>query len=136
MCEKEFADSNFKLKSYWQNIDFSSNCPKFHIFTKIVIFFKYNCNVLDQLLVPYKFHGSSMRGILFFNFASSEPLTFVYGLPMIERRHFTSWILGSRKEDDFITRGCGLVPMIMMIVTTGDSRDPCVVAFCVDSINI
>ena len=27
-----------QLRSYWQNINFSRNCPKFHIFTKIVIF--------------------------------------------------------------------------------------------------
>ena len=27
------------------------------------------------VLLPYKFHESSMTGILFFNFASSEPLT-------------------------------------------------------------
>ena len=26
------------LSSYWQNINFSRNCPKFHIFTKIVSF--------------------------------------------------------------------------------------------------
>ena len=38
MCEKEFSDSNFELSTYWQNIDFSGNCPKFHLFTKIVIF--------------------------------------------------------------------------------------------------
>ena len=29
---------------------------------------------LDQLLLPYKFYGNSMRGILFFNFASCESL--------------------------------------------------------------
>ena len=29
---------------------------------------------LDQLLLPYKFYGGSMKGILFFNFASCEPL--------------------------------------------------------------
>ena len=26
------------------------------------------------MLLPYKFHGSSIKGILFFKFASSEPL--------------------------------------------------------------
>ena len=30
---------------------------------------------LDQLLHPYKFHGRDMSGILFFIFASCEPLT-------------------------------------------------------------
>ena len=32
-------------------------------------------NFLDQLLHPYKFHGRDMSGILFFIFASCEPLT-------------------------------------------------------------
>ena len=36
--------------------------------------FKYNWNFLEQLLLPYKFHGSRMGGILFFNFASCESL--------------------------------------------------------------
>ena len=30
--------------------------------------------VLDHLLLPLKFHGRSMRGILFFNLASCDPL--------------------------------------------------------------
>ena len=37
-------------------------------FSGIIVIF------LDQLLLPYKIHGSSMRGILFFDFASCEPL--------------------------------------------------------------
>ena len=32
------------LSSYWENIDFSRKCPKFHIFTKNAIFKKYNWN--------------------------------------------------------------------------------------------
>ena len=32
------------------------NCPKFNIFTKIVIL-KY---ILDQVLLPYKFYGRDM----------------------------------------------------------------------------
>ena len=36
-------------------------------------FLKYNWNFLDQLLLPYKFHGSDMWGIYFFIFASCEP---------------------------------------------------------------
>ena len=36
-CAKEFWNSSFK-SSYWQNIRFSRYCPKFHIFTQIVIF--------------------------------------------------------------------------------------------------
>ena len=34
----------------------------------------YICNFLDQLLHPYKFHGRDMSGILFFIFASREPV--------------------------------------------------------------
>ena len=66
MRAKEFSDSNF---NNWQTIVLSGNCPKFHKFTKIVIF-KFNWNYLDQLFLPYKYHGSSMTGLLFFNFAS------------------------------------------------------------------
>ena len=73
MCEKEFLDSNFELMNYWQNIDLSGNLPQIlHIYKSL--FFNYNCNFLDQLLLPCKFLGSSMRGILFFNFAICEPL--------------------------------------------------------------
>ena len=46
--------------------------PHFH---KYQIFFKYICKFLDQLLHPYKFYGRDMSGILFFIFASCEPLT-------------------------------------------------------------
>ena len=43
------------------------------MFTKIVIFQVY-LQLLDQLLHPYKFYGRDMSGILFFIFASCEPL--------------------------------------------------------------
>ena len=72
-CAKEFLKFELQLSSYWQNIKFSRYCPKFHIFTNIVIF-KYFCNFLDQMLHPYKFHGRDMSGILFFIFASCHPL--------------------------------------------------------------
>ena len=32
----------------------------------------HNWNFINQSLLPYKFHGSGIRGILFFNFASGE----------------------------------------------------------------
>ena len=73
MCKRIFK-FELQLSSYWQNIKFSQYCPKFHIFTKIIIF-HIMCNFLDQLLHPYKFHGRDMSGILFFIFASCEPLT-------------------------------------------------------------
>ena len=66
MCKRIFK-FELQLGSYWQNIKFSRYCPKFHIFTKIVIF-KYICSFLDQLLHPYKFYGRDMLGILFFSF--------------------------------------------------------------------
>ena len=37
-CAKEFLKFELQLSSYWQNIKFSRYCPKFHIFTYIVIF--------------------------------------------------------------------------------------------------
>ena len=37
-CAKEFFKFELQWSSYWQNINFSRYCPKFHIFTKIVIF--------------------------------------------------------------------------------------------------
>ena len=37
MCKRIFK-FQLQLSSYWLNIKFSRNCPKFHIFTKIVIF--------------------------------------------------------------------------------------------------
>ena len=73
MCKRIFK-FELQLSSYWQNIKFSRYCPKFHIFTNIVIFFKYIRNFLDQLLHPYKFYVRDMSGILFFIFASCEPL--------------------------------------------------------------
>ena len=70
MCKRIFRFEP-QSSSYWQNIRLSRNCPKFHIFTKIVIL-----KVYLQLFRPtaYKFYGSDMSGILFFNFASCEPL--------------------------------------------------------------
>ena len=37
MCKRIFK-FELQLSSYWQNIKFSRYCPKFHIFTNIVIF--------------------------------------------------------------------------------------------------
>ena len=49
--------------------------PHIHInrnFSSIFVTF------LDQLLHPYKFHGSDMSGILFFIFASCEPSIYFF----------------------------------------------------------
>ena len=72
-CAKEFLNLSFTLSSYWQNIKFLRYFPEFHIFTNIVIFQVY-LQLLDQLPQPYKFYGRDMSGILFFIFASCEPL--------------------------------------------------------------
>ena len=66
MCKRIF---NFKLQlsRYWQISNFSWYCPKFLIFTKIVIF-----QVYLQLFIPivssYQFYDRDMPGILFFHF--------------------------------------------------------------------
>ena len=75
-CAKEFSNLSFNLAVIDKNINFSRYCPKFHIFTKIVIFQVY---FLDQMLLPYMytFYGIDMSGILFFIFASCEPLSAV-----------------------------------------------------------
>ena len=46
-CAKECFKFKLWLSSYWQNINFSRYCPKFHIFTNMVIF-----QVFLQLLRP------------------------------------------------------------------------------------
>ena len=93
MC-KRILKFELQLSSYWQNIKFSRYYPKFHIFTKMVIF-KYICNFLDRLLHPYKFHGRDMSGILFFIFASCEPLslkTWVCWCFTVDRAFWASWV--------------------------------------------
>ena len=66
----------------WRNIEFSRNCSKFHIFTTIVIFqLVFQSQIViyyTNCFYPIHFHGSSMRGILFFNFASCKPLTLTW----------------------------------------------------------
>ena len=59
MCEREFSDSNFDLEDIGKISIFQEIAPNFT--------FKHNYDFLDQLPLPYKFHGSSMRGILFFS---------------------------------------------------------------------
>ena len=55
-----------------------SRIATYFSYSEKMYFFKYNWNFLDQLLLPYKFHSSNMRGILFFDFASCEPFYFMY----------------------------------------------------------
>ena len=65
ICAKEFSDSNFFFKKLPQITHIHKNCH----FKSIIAFF-------DQLFLPYKCHGSSMRGILF-RFCQFEPLRYV-----------------------------------------------------------
>ena len=69
-CAKEFLNSNLN----YAVIDKISNVYEIAPNSTYSHIFKYICNFLDQLLHPYKFHGRDMSGILFFIFASCEPL--------------------------------------------------------------
>ena len=62
------------IKKLMAKYRFFNKLPQISHIHKNHTFFKYNCDFLDQLLLPYTFHGSSMKGILFFNFASCETL--------------------------------------------------------------
>ena len=74
ICAKRYLNSILIISSYyWQNINFNEIAPNFTFWQKSQ-FFKYNWNFLDQLLLPYKFHGRDMWEILFSIFASCEPL--------------------------------------------------------------
>ena len=76
MYAQEFTVSNF-IQAVIGKISIFQEIAPNSIYSQKLQFPNYNWNFLDQLLLPYKFHGSSMRGILFFffNFASCEPLT-------------------------------------------------------------
>ena len=52
-------------KAFSNTIFFNEITPKFTYSQKLHFFFKYNWNVLDELFLTYKFHGSGMRGIYF-----------------------------------------------------------------------
>ena len=64
----------FELQVTDKISNFHDIAPNF-TFSQKLQFFKYICDFLDQPLHPYKFYGRDMSGILFFIFASCEPLT-------------------------------------------------------------
>ena len=72
------VQKNFKIqasiKQLWTKYQISTMLPQISHFHKNRNFSKYICNFLDQLLHPYKLYGRDMSGILFFIFASCEPL--------------------------------------------------------------
>ena len=79
MC-KRICKFERQLSSYWQNIKFSQYCPKFHIFTKIIVF-KNICNSLDHVLhsLYILWQGHVRNTLFFFIFASCEPLSMISG---------------------------------------------------------
>ena len=80
-CTKETLDSNFNEGVINKISNFQEITPNF---TYKRVIFKYGWNFLDQLLLPYKFNGSGMRGIHFFNFASCESLRCSSSLRFVE----------------------------------------------------
>ena len=72
-CAKEVLDSNFN-EAVVDKISIFQEITTNSTYSHKSYFFKHVCNFLDQLLHPYKFHGRDMSGILFFIFASCEPL--------------------------------------------------------------
>ena len=75
--------SHMCKRIFWFELQCKKLLTKYQIFTKLLQiphihmnrnFLKYICNFLDQLLLPYTFHDRDMSGILFFIFASCEPL--------------------------------------------------------------
>ena len=86
-----------------KNITFFTKLTKFHIFANIVIFQVY-LHFLDQLLHPYKWYGSGMSGILFFIFASCEPLRPIirfcvnHGRKISKRSRFYTFLYNCRVQ--------------------------------------
>ena len=100
-CAKEFWDSNFNLAV----LDKISNFNEIALnstYSHKSQFLKYICNFLDQLLHPFKFHGRGMSGILFFNFASCEPLR----VRTVAKRHMRSFMFTA----SFILVSCVKLP--------------------------
>ena len=72
---ERILDFTFDFKAVIDKYQFSGNSPKFHKFTKIVIFFKDIWKKIGQLLLPYKFYDRDMLEFYFFIFANCEPFT-------------------------------------------------------------
>ena len=88
-CAKEFSNSSFNKVVIDKISNFQDIAPNF-TFSQKWLFFKYICNFLDQLLHPYKFNGRDMSWILFFIFASCEPLTRKWQRVHLDRIFFVS----------------------------------------------
>ena len=70
MCAKEVSDLNFYEAVIGKISTFQE------IATNFIIHKNLNFSSIIEILLPYTFNGSSIRGILFFNFASCESLRY------------------------------------------------------------
>ena len=61
MC-KRFFKFALQLSSYWKNINFSRNCPKFHVVAKIIIFLTATIQ-LETILIIACMHGEECVNI-------------------------------------------------------------------------
>ena len=68
ICAKTIFRFELKLSSYWQNIIFSRNCPKFHIFTKIVFFFKVWLELFKPTASTLQISWQGHVGLILFHF--------------------------------------------------------------------
>ena len=73
-CVKKNFDIRTSIKKLLAKYRFFKKLPQISHICKNRYFSCITVIFLEQLLLPYIFHGSGMRGILFFNFASYEPL--------------------------------------------------------------
>ena len=74
ICGKELLDSDFNWGVIYKISFFNEIAPNFTYLQKSY-FSKYNWNISNQPLLPYKFHGIDMWGMYFFIFAGCEPLS-------------------------------------------------------------
>ena len=73
MCAKGLLDLNFHKATVDKISIFHEIAPNF-TYSQKSSSLKHNWNFLDQLFLPYKFHGKDMWGMYFFIFARCEPL--------------------------------------------------------------
>ena len=77
-CAKEFFLIRALIKQLLTEYQIFTILPQISHFHKYRNFSSIFATFLNQLLHPYKFYGSDMSGILFFIFASCEPLSFTF----------------------------------------------------------
>ena len=95
---KRILAFELQIRSYWQNIDFSINCSKFHEdrnFWSIIVI-----GCFYPVISCFYPIGGSMRGILlfFFNFASCEPLSCQVGCLVLLELNAWIWCILDKIE--------------------------------------